>query len=182
MFAAFFAALMSSVDSYLNSCVTIFTGDFFRPIYEATQKRALPDRLGMILGRCMTAAVLLFAALLAPQFSRIETLYDTLQTLLSLFQGPTLAILLLGIFWRGATRWGGFAGLAVGFCLTFGLNAIGDAVFMSETAYLYVAVWSFLVSLVVTVLVSLVTPASTSQDLEGLVYGSVMTGAEVAEK
>lgn len=174
MFAAFFAALMSSVDSYLNSCVTIFSSDFFRPIYHVTTGRTVPDRLGMIVGRSMTAGILIFAAWLAPAFSRIETLYDTLQTLLSLFQGPTLAILLLGIFWRRATAWGGCAGLFVGFCLTFGLNALGDAVFMSNAAYLYVAIWSFLVSLVVTVLVSLVTPPDPEEKLQGLVYGAVV--------
>ena len=41
MFAAFFAALMSSVDSYLNSCVTIFTGEVYRPIHQTITKN--PD-------------------------------------------------------------------------------------------------------------------------------------------
>lgn len=175
MFAAFFAALMSSVDSYLNSCVTIFTGDVFRPIYQATTGKPVPDRLGLVLGRSLTAGVLLFAALLAPAFSEHQTLYDVLQTLLSLFQGPTLAILLLGIFWRGATAWGGCIGLFVGFSLTFGLNALGDAVFMSDAAYLYVSLWSFLVSLAVTIIVSLLTPRDPDEKLEGLVYGSVFS-------
>lgn len=174
MFAAFFAALMSSVDSYLNSCVTIFTGDVYRPIYGFVTARDLPDRHGLILGRSMTAGVLVFAAWLAPAFSEQTTLYDMLQTLLSLFQGPTLAILLLGIFWRGATPWGGFVGLMVGFSLTFGLNILGDAVFMSSAAYLYVSLWSFLLSLVATVVVSLVTPSAPAEKLQGLVYGSVV--------
>ncbi len=174
MFAAFFAALMSSVDSYLNSCVTIFSGDFFRPIYKATTGKPVPDRLGVIIGRTMTVSVLIFAGWLAPAFESFKTLYDVLQTLLSLFQGPTLAILLLGIFWRGATPWGGCAGLFVGFCLTFGLNALGSSVFMSDTAYLYVAIWSFLVSSVVTVFVSLLTPRAPDESLKGLIYGSVV--------
>jgi SSS family solute:Na+ symporter len=174
MFAAFFAALMSSVDSYLNSCVTIFTGDVYRPIHRLVTGRPISDRLGLILGRTLTAAVLLFAAWYAPEFAKSTTLYDVIQTLLSLFQGPTLAILLLGIFWHRATGWGGLAGLTVGCCLTFGLNLLGDAVFLSEAAYLYVSFWSFLVSLVVTAAVSLVTPREPPEKLEGLVYGSVV--------
>ena len=173
VFAAFFAALMSSVDSYLNSCVTIFSGDFFRPIYRAATGKPVPDRLGMIVGRSMTASVLILAAIMAPMFSEFETLYDVLQTLLSLFQGPTLAILLLGIFWRGATAWGGCAGLLVGLCLTFGLTKLGPAVFMSTTAYLYVSFWSFLASLLVTVVVSLFTPRDSDEKLQGLIYGSL---------
>lgn len=174
MFAAFFAALMSSVDSYLNSCVTIFTGDVFRPIYEKFKQREVPGRLGLILGRTMTALILLFAAFYAPRFSDSETLYDNVQTLLSLFQGPTLAILLLGIFWHRATAWGGFAGLVVGCCFTFGLNRLGDAVFMSDDPYLYVAIWSFLFALAATVIVSLLTPPDPEEKLRGLVYGSVV--------
>ena len=175
MFAAFLAALMSSVDSYLNSCVTIFTGDIYRPVHEFITGRHISDRLGLILGRTLTAGLLLFAAWYAPVFEKSTTLYDVIQTLLSLFQGPTLAILLVGIFWRRATSWGGLAGLLVGCCLTFGLNLLGDAVFLSEAAYLYVSFWSFLISLVVTIVVSLLTPREPPEKLRGLVYGSVIS-------
>lgn len=129
----------------------------------------------MILGRCMTVAILVFAAFYAPRFSDSETLYDNVQTLLSLFQGPTLAILLLGIFWKRATAWGGFAGLVVGCCFTFGLNRLGDAVFMSDDPYLYVAIWSFIFATVATVIVSLLTRPDPPEKLRGLVYGSVVT-------
>jgi SSS family solute:Na+ symporter len=178
MFAAFFAALMSSVDSYLNSCVTIFTGDVYRPLHRLLTGQLFSDRFGLILGRTLTAGVLIFAAWYAPEFQKSSTLYDVIQTLLSLFQGPTLAILLLGIFWHRATGWGGFAGLTIGCCLTFGLNLLGDAVFLSEAAYLYVSFWSFLVSLVMTVVVSLLTSPEPPEKLKGLVYGSVITQDE----
>lgn len=178
MFASFFAALMSSVDSYLNSCVTIFTGDIVRPLHTRfNHGREMSGKLGLYLGRSMTVVILLFAALFAPKFSDSTTLYDVVQTLLSLFQGPTLAILLLGIFWRRATAWGGFAGLVVGCCLTFGLNQLGDAVFMSNAPYLYVAIWSFLLAFVTTIVVSLFTPADPEEKLRGLMYGSVVSDA-----
>lgn len=182
MFAAFFAALMSSVDSYLNSCVTIFTGDVYRPLHRLLIGRQPSDRLELRLGRTLTAVILFAAALYAPSFSRAETLYDVIQTLLSLFQGPTLAILLCGIFWRRATGWGGFAGLSVGFCLTFGLNVLGDAVFLSEAAYLYVSFWSFWIALAVTIAVSLITRREPPEKLEGLVYGRVVASSSSAER
>jgi len=174
MFAAFFAALMSSVDSYLNSCVTIFTGDVYRPLHKRITGNEMSGRLGLILGRSLTAFVLVAAAIYAPNFAKSEALYDVIQTLLSLFQGPTLAILLLGIFWRGATAWGGFAGLVIGVALTSILNILGDAVFISDDPYLFVSFWSFWVSLGVTFAVSLVTKRKTPEELEGLVYGSVV--------
>lgn len=180
MFAAFFAALMSSVDSYLHSCVTIFTGDIYRPLHELLAGRPMSSKFGLFLGRTLTAAFLIFAAWYAPSFAEASTLYDVMQTLLSLFQGPTLAILLLGIFWRNATAWGGFAGLLVGCCLTFGLNLLGDAVFMSdETAYLNVSFWSFVIALAATVAVSLCTPTKTDEQLRGLVYAAVVEDVPV---
>jgi SSS family solute:Na+ symporter len=176
MFAAFFAALMSTVDSYLNSCVTIFTGDIYRPVHEKVAGKPMSDRLGLILGRFLTAAILVLTGSSARLFASNETLYDVIQTLLSLFQGPTLAILLVGIFWRRATGWGGLAGLLIGFSLTFGLNILGDAVFMSDSAYLYVSFWSFWISLVVTIAVSLCTQAEPEEKIRGLVYGTVVSG------
>jgi Na+/proline symporter len=175
MFAAFFAALMSSVDSYLNSCVTIFTEDVYRPAHMHVTGRVMSDRYGLVLGRGLTATIIIGAAWYAPSFRHSTTLYDVIQTLLSLFQGPTLAILLAGIFWRRATGWGGLAGLTVGFCLTFGLNLLGDAVFMSEAAYLFVSFWSFWISLAVTIIVSLLTREEPIEKLRGLVYGLVVT-------
>jgi len=174
MFAAFFAALMSSVDSYLNSCVTIFTGDVYRPIHKRITGQELSGKLGLTIGRTMTAFILVAAAIYAPQFENAKTLYDVLQTLLSLFQGPTLAILLLGIFWRGATAWGGFAGLVLGVGLTQVLNILGDAVFISDNPYLFTTFWSFWTSLTVVIVVSLFTKKKTDEELEGLVYGSVV--------
>ncbi len=175
MFAAFFAALMSSVDSYLNSCVTIFTGDIYRPLHKKFSGNEMSEKLGLTLGRSLTAFVLVSAAIYAPNFSKSEALYDVIQTLLSLFQGPVLAILLLGIFWRGATAWGGFAGLVLGVGLTSVLNILGDAVFISDDPYLFVSFWSFWASLSVTIAVSFVTKKKTAEELEGLVYGSVLS-------
>jgi len=40
---------------------------------------------------------------------------------------------------------------------------------------LFVSFWSFWVSLSVTIAISLVTKKKTAEELEGLVYGSVVT-------
>lgn len=103
--------------------------------------------------------------------ARVEygrAIHDVIETLLSLCRGPTLAILLAGIFWRRATGWGDFAGLTVGFCLTFVLNVL-NAVSLSEAvSYLYVSFWSFWISLAVTVFVSLFTPPEPQRNYEAL--------------
>jgi hypothetical protein len=69
---------------------------------------------------------------------------------------------------------------AFGVGLTVILNILGDTVFISAAgSYLFVSFWSFWVALAVTIGVSLVTPRKTNQELEGLVYGSVVTSIQV---
>ena len=63
----------------------------------------------------------------------------------------------------------------MGVCLTFSLNLMGDAVFLSDAAYLYVSFWSFIISMAVTIVVSLLTPKEPLEKTKGLVYGSVVT-------
>lgn len=174
MFAAFFAALMSSIDSYLNSSVTVFISDIYRKVYELLRNQRMSDRHGLVLGRVFTVALLVAGGLCAPLIGRFETLYLALQTLLSLFQGPTLAILLLGILWSRATGWGALVGLLVGVGCTSVLTILGDAVFPYQDPFLFVSIWSFLITLAVTTLVSLLTSPEPPEKLRGLVYGQVL--------
>ncbi len=181
MFAAFLAALMSSVDSYLNSCATVFMSDIYDKIHRRFAGQGLTDRQGVIFGRTLTAIILIGAALVAPLVGNFGTIYEAIQTLLSLFQGPTLAILLLGIFWRGATPWGGFAGLTLGVVTTIVLNLLGNSVFPSNTPFLFVSFWSFFLSLGITIFVSLLTPPAPPEKLVGLVYSQVLTDSEAQQ-
>jgi SSS family solute:Na+ symporter len=171
MFAAFLAALMSSVDSYLNSAVTMFMSD----IYGLKKFKGDLQRRGLWLGRGLTAGFIIAAGLAAPIIDRYETIYLAIQGLLSLFQGPTLAILLLGILWPRANRWGALAGLLLGLLLTGTLTLVGDQVFAPSTdAFLFISFWSFLFSSFVTIVVSLLTKPEPEEKTRGLVFGQVM--------
>jgi len=181
MFAAFFAALMSSVDSYLNSCSTMFVSDVYGKVYGWIKGKALSPRHGLIVGRPLTAVLIVAAGLFAPYIEQFKTIYVAIQTLLSLIQGPTLAILLLGILWRRTTQWGALAGLVLGVGVTTCLTAMGDAVFPSEDPFLFISFWSFIFSLVVTFVVSLFTPAEPEEKTRGLVFGQVMHDEAVQE-
>jgi len=174
MVAAFFAALMSSVDSFLNSSTTIFTSDVYGGVYRAIRGQSVSPRHALILGRVLTAALIIASGFVARYVDRFETIYTAIQTLLSLFQGPTFAILLLGIVWPRATRWGGLFGLILGVMLTGSLNLIGGDLFPSEDPFLFVSFWSFLFTLSATIVISLVTPREPADKLRGLVFGYVV--------
>ena len=132
------------------------------------------DRKLLILSRVLTGLLIVAAGFLAPFIDQFETIYTAMQTLFSLFQGPTLAVLVLGVFWRRANAWGGFAGLLLGVLCSGSLSLVGELLFPSDDPFLYVAFWAFVFSLIVTVVVSLLTPPPSKNQIRGLVYGEVI--------
>lgn len=173
MFAALFAALMSSISGTLNSSTTIFVTDLYGQVRRWMGLKPISERQGLNLGRFFTAAFILLSAILAKPIGDNESIYVFIQTVLSLFQGPTLAILLLGIIWPRATGWGGFAGLSLGVIFCFVLKYT-PGLFPSDDPFLFVAWWSFVFSILVTIVVSLMTPREPDDKLRGLVWSSVV--------
>ena len=169
-FGAFLAALMSSVDSCLNSAATLWTKDiyqrFFRP--QATDHHLL------VVGRAWTGVFIIWGILFGRFSARFESIYTLIQTLLTLFQGPSLAIIILGVLWSRTTGHGALAGLLSGLGCSGGLlwiNAHASVpLFRIADPYLYIAWWSFVISLAVTAVVSLMTPREPEEKLRGLVY------------
>lgn len=178
MFVALFAAMMSSVDSYLSSVATIWTNDLYGRLVQLVTKRPLSERHGLYMGRGFTLVAIIFAGFLAPWVGQAESVYVFFQTVLSMIQGPSLAILLLGILWKRANRWGALAGLFLGVAFTTILTNV-EGLFPSDDPFLFVAWWSFVFSLAVTVVVSLITPREPDDKIRGLVWGQVMKDGEI---
>jgi SSS family solute:Na+ symporter len=167
MFSAFLAGLMSTIDSMLNSTATLWTKD----IYEKFFKKGAPDRHYLFVGKLVTVVILLFGIATAPVSSYFPGIYVAIQTFLSFFQGPVFSILLLGIFWKKTTQWGGLSGLIVGMCVSALLYIFKGSIFNIEEPFLYVSWWSFLTGFIVTISVSLFTKPHKDERLFGLVYG-----------
>ena len=126
MFAALFAALMSSISGTLNSASTMFITDIWGQMRRWIGRPALTERQALNMGRGFTAFLIIISAILAKPIADRESIYVFMQTILSMFQGPTLAILLLGIIWRRAKQWGGLAGLGLGVVFCFILKYTPD--------------------------------------------------------
>lgn len=158
MFAGFLAAMMSSVDSSLTSATTLWTQDVFAKIRK-WRGNPFTDDEKLRFSRYLTGLLLVAAALVAPEVERQFTnIYTAFQTMFALVQGPTLAILLLGVLWHRANQWGGLIGLisGVGLCLFLSTDTM-SASFPSAEPFLFISWWSFIFALVVTVTVSLLT-------------------------
>ena len=109
MFAALMAAIMSSLDSMLNSSATIFTIDIY-------QRRLKPDssqRHLISVGRLSTVAFLLVAAGWAPFLTRFERIFSYIQEFWGLITPGVAVVFLAGLFWRRATASAAALGMAV---------------------------------------------------------------------
>ncbi len=177
-FSALVASFLSSADTYLNSASTVWTTDLYGRAMHLFTGRYPGERHGLIVGRTFTVVFVLGAAIMSPALANAESMYNFIQALLSMFQGPVFAILLLGIMWQRANRWGALAGLVLGVSFTTIMHNV-DGLFPSADPFLFVAWWSFVFSLVVTVLVSLITPPEPEDKIRGLVFGQVMKDGQV---
>jgi len=107
--AGIIAALMSSLDSTLNSAATLVTMDFvhkFKPNYDSKKL--------MKIGRISTVMIMFFSVLWAPQIGNFGSLFEYLQTMLSYITPPIVAVFLFGIFWNRATANAAFYSLLAG--------------------------------------------------------------------
>jgi len=176
--AAFLAALMSTVDSYINSASAILTLDLYKRHLRPDADEARLLRVG----RFTSVGVMAWGIASGLAMGLVEGtgVYDAFQTLMAVFQGPLLAILLGGALWRRATARGalvGFLGGAATTGILFTLNQkpVQDALgiwplFTVASPYLYYSIWSFLVAATLLVTVSCLTPPEPEEKTRDSVY------------
>ena len=166
LFAAFFAALMSTIDSTLNSTATLWTNDIFRKYI----KKDAPDEVYLRMGKITTVVILILAMITSPITDTFPGIYVAIQTLLSFFQGPIFAVILLGMLWKRTTQWGGFFGLMGGIFVALMLYTFKGSLFTIEDPFLYVSWWSFIGSLIITSVITIFTTPWPLDKLKGLIY------------
>ena len=107
--AAICAAALSSLDSAIHSVATIWVTDFvvrLRPKTSDAARLRLGRGFTLLLGAFGTAAALWIAQ------TEIQSLWDSFQTIVSLFVGGLSGLFALGIFTRRARTIGALVGLA----------------------------------------------------------------------
>ncbi|WP_022836210.1 sodium:solute symporter [Salisaeta longa] len=112
--AGLVAAIMSSIDSTLNSASTLITIDFIKP----NRPELTPKQVGRI-GRITTLVLMLVAAAWAPAILEFQGLWSYIQQMLSYLVPPVVAVFLFGVFDPRANGNGAFATLLGGHALSF---------------------------------------------------------------
>lgn len=174
--AGLIAAMMSSIDSALNSASTLITMDFYRKLRPGTSREGL-----MWVGRVFTFIFMVLAAVWAPQIDRFTTLWEYLQTALSYIVPPIVALFAVGLFWRRANGHGAFAAIVVGLATTVFFLVYGSAPWMPEIHFLYIAGILFVVSCATILVASLLTAPPAEEKVADYTWSRRIFDAESAE-
>jgi solute:Na+ symporter, SSS family len=162
---ALLAAFMSGMAGNVTAFNTVWTYDIYRPYIN----RDATDRHYLNVGRIATVVGVLLSIATAYLALGFTTIMDYVQVLHGMFLAPLFGTFLLGMFWRRTTGWGGFTGLVAGTGtgLTMYLISLDSGLGASMAR----ALWAWIVTLVVTIAVSLVTQPKPDSELRGLVWG-----------
>ncbi|WP_263411530.1 sodium:solute symporter family protein [Terriglobus tenax] len=178
---ALVAGFMSGMAGNVSAFSTVWTYD----IYGAYIKKNAPDKHYVAVGRWSTVIGMLISIMSAYILAHASSIMDYVQALFSFFIAPLFGTVILGMLWKRATGAGGFWGLLAGtvssiamfvYVQTGGPSALAtialspDAKPMAEN--MFRALWSWLICVLVTVVVSLMTKPKPVSELDGLVYGA----------
>jgi SSS family solute:Na+ symporter len=174
--AGLLASFMAGMAANISAFNTVFSYD----LWQTYVKKDEEDHYYLNVGRIATVAATVIAigtAIFASSYTNIMTY---LQTLFGFFNAPLFATFILGMFWKRMTATAGWAGLVSGTLAAIVVSILGTDVLGSmslgvisltgQGASFVAAGAAFVVDIIVSVLVSLVTAPREESELRGLVY------------
>jgi SSS family solute:Na+ symporter len=158
----------------------VWTYDIYKPLINKNGS----DSHYVTVGRISIVAGVIVSIFAGYIVQHAHGIMDYVQALFSIFIAPLLGVILFGMFWKRATRLAGFLGLLFGIVFSASLfewvhispAALAtvalspDAKPMAENVFR--ALWAFLFTAIVVIVVSLLTKPRPVAELDGLVYGA----------
>ena len=187
--AGLIAAIMSSVDSTLNSASTLVVKDFIdsrgggvsvgvapgqdRQVVAGTLSEAATVRYG----RITTVILMLVAALWAPQIANFQGIWVYLQQMFSIIVPPVVVVFLVGVFYARGNGAGAFWTLMIGTVLGVVLFVLGQLGLWTFHFTTNVGLMVLLCTLIFVV-VSRATAAPDRADIADLIYRPGLLAAD----
>jgi len=177
----FISALVASLAAFFNSCATLFTEDFYKPMFKKKSEATY-----VLVGRIATIVVVLLGIAWIPIMMSLGSLYSYLQGIQSLLAPAMVAVFVLGIFSKRITPKAGEAGLIVGFLI--GMIRLLTNIFTNtgtdvmtgwfwenthwfwHTNWLIFEIWLLVFIMAFMVLVSFFTKKPTAEQIEFITF------------
>lgn len=177
----FICALVASLAAFFNSCATLFTEDFYKPM-----KKGMSESHYVLVGRVATVVVVILGLAWMPVMMNMGNLYSYLQDIQSLIAPAMVAVFTLGIFSKRITpkagEWGLIGGFLIGMVrlLTNVVTQKGEAdmqgafwentTWFWQTNWLIFEVWLLVFIVVMMYVISMFTPKPTAEQIEAITF------------
>ena len=176
---ALIAGFMSGMAGNVSAFATVWTYDIYKPLI----RKAANDAHYLSMGRWCTLLGVIVSIGTAYLVMNFSSIIVYAQALFVFFIVPMFGTVVLGMMWKRTTPAAGFWGLLTGILFSCSLwlwvkfdpSALRYVAFsphakdMAENVYR--AMWTLIVNVVVTVVVTLFTTPKPEKELAGLVYG-----------
>ncbi|RJP73171.1 MAG: Na+/galactose cotransporter [Ignavibacteriales bacterium] len=178
---ALIAGFMSGMAGNVSAFATVWTYDIYKPIHLWIKKTEGTDAHYVKIGRWCTIIGVLISIGTAYLVQQFASIMDYVQALFSFFVAPLFGTVIFGMLWKRTTAAGGFWGLFAGIGSSIAMWAWvkldpGALKFIALSEHakdmaenMYRALWSWIICVVVTVVVSLLTKPKPDSELVGLV-------------
>ncbi|MDC7115384.1 sodium:solute symporter family transporter [Corynebacterium pseudodiphtheriticum] len=171
--AGLLAAFMAGMAANISAFNTVFSYDLWQTYMVKDREDDYYTRVGR-LATIGATVIAVFTALLASNFGNVM---DYLQTLFGFFNAPLFATFILGMFWKRMTPTAGWAGLVAGTgsaivywaIATFSAVEAGLFNLPGQGTAFVAASLAFVVDILVSIVVSLVTKPKPDEELVGFV-------------
>lgn len=180
------AALMSSLAAVFNSCSTLFTMDIYKKLRPTATEKTL-----VLVGRIATGVVVVSGILWIPLMKAISgELYHYLQSVQAYLAPPIAAVFLLGLFWKRINSAGALTALIGGFVLGM-IRLVAELTkdhlsgwlhTFADMSFLYFAIILFLICISMMVIVSILTPIPSYENIKGLTYATTVSEDKKASR
>ena len=176
---ALIAGFMSGMAGNVSAFATVWTYD----IYGALINKNASDEAKVRMGRWCTLLGVGVSIGTAYLVMHAQSIMDYVQALFSFFIAPLFGTVILGMLWKRATPAAGFWGLLAGTLSSIGMYVWAkvdpgavrylalSAQGQDQAQNMFRALWSWLICVLVTLVVSLLTRPKPDEALTGLVYG-----------
>jgi SSS family solute:Na+ symporter len=177
---ALIAGFMSGMAGNVSAFATVWTYDIYQPYI----KKGMSDAHYVFIGRWCTILGVFLSIGTAYFVTNFKSIMDYMQALVGFFISPLFGSVMLGMLWKRITPKGGFWGLLAGTGSSVAMYAAvkihpawlryvalsPDAKDMAENVYR--ALWSLLICMLVTIVVSFFTVPKPDDQLVGLVWAT----------
>ncbi|XP_077510192.1 sodium/mannose cotransporter SLC5A10-like [Amblyomma americanum] len=184
MLSVMLAALMSSLTSIFNSSSTIFTIDIWKKF-----RKSASDVELLIVGRSFVVVLVGLSIVWIPIIEHFPSsqLFHYIQSVTSYLAPPVCAVYVLAVSWKRVNEPGAFWGLMIGLTIglirfgwefSYAVPSCGSTVqdprpdVIAHMHYLHFGVLLFVISVIATGVISLLTPPIDDRQLYRLTFAS----------